>query len=330
MEEIQNSEKIRCSNCKCWRELNSFIGKHEQQVKRCAKCREKDERQKQKPDVREKRNQRQQEKKYYIAYREKKRADNEEAFLQHNAELMKQWRQNNKEHLSAWKTKNFISRLWAIKDQALKKNISWSDTMTDNICKDMMNSPCFYCNITSELTLNGIDRMNSLGDYTLENCVSCCKVCNFMKTCLDVNTFIKRCKHISIYHGGNGEQYTSIWKDTKRPVIYENYKKRAERKQLPFLITLEEFNSIRTKICYYCGKENTSSHMNGVDRKNNTLGYTIENCVSCCGECNYMKGELDMEEFIQKCKCISEYKSTCEDIPNIPVHLSVTRYENKN
>lgn len=42
--------------------------------------------------------------------------------------------------------------------------------------------------------------------------------------------------------------------------------------------------------CYYCGKKYiTNGHLLGIDRVDNTLGYTETNCVPCCGICNYMK-----------------------------------------
>ena len=85
MEEEEDIEVKKCNNCKCWREIGEFIGSNGIEVKRCLKCREKDTIQKQKPEVREKRNAIQKEKKYYQAYRDKKRTEDEEGFLKHNA-----------------------------------------------------------------------------------------------------------------------------------------------------------------------------------------------------------------------------------------------------
>jgi hypothetical protein len=41
--------------------------------------------------------------------------------------------------------------------------------------------------------------------------------------------------------------------------------------------------------CYLCGKEENETHKNGIDRFDNTKGYTEENIRSCCVSCNYMK-----------------------------------------
>jgi 5-methylcytosine-specific restriction endonuclease McrA len=35
----------------------------------------------------------------------------------------------------------------------------------------------------------------------------------------------------------------------------------------------------------------------GIDRIDNTLGYNIENCVSCCKDCNRAKSDKTLNEF---------------------------------
>lgn len=50
--------------------------------------------------------------------------------------------------------------------------------------------------------------------------------------------------------------------------------------------------------------------MVGVDRVNNDLGYTLENCVPCCGACNSMKMQLSRAEFLERVKRIYENKRT--------------------
>jgi hypothetical protein len=44
---------------------------------------------------------------------------------------------------------------------------------------------------------------------------------------------------------------------------------------------------------------------NGIDRRENSIGYTLANCVSCCGPCNMMKKVLSYAEFIERCKRIA-------------------------
>lgn len=40
--------------------------------------------------------------------------------------------------------------------------------------------------------------------------------------------------------------------------------------------------------------------VNGVDRRNNLLGYNKVNCVACCPFCNYTKKELTETDFLKK------------------------------
>lgn len=326
------NDKVQCTNCKCWRIQNDYIGKSSDIVKRCLKCRNKDSKRKALPENRNKTNKRQNDKKYYQTHRIKKREENEEEFLKHNAEIAKIWRNNNKEHLTKWRTKNFASRFGSIKQQAQKKNIIWNDNMTDELCYELMTSYCFYCNFNPQETLNGIDRLDSSGDYEMNNCVTCCKTCNFMKTCLDPFTFIKRCKHISLIHNDIGQLYIDSWRDIKS-ASYNSYSARALKKNLDFELTLENYNEIISRECYYCNKQNTKYHKNGIDRKNNNLGYFLNNCVTCCGECNYMKSKLTDIQFINQCKIISnreELSDYFEIFEKIPICKNSLQHTKKD
>ena len=39
-------------------------------------------------------------------------------------------------------------------------------------------------------------------------------------------------------------------------------------------------------------------NINGIDRINNNIGYTLENSVSCCSECNFMKNDMNFWNWI--------------------------------
>ena len=61
---------------------------------------------------------------------------------------------------------------------------------------------CYYCGESKEGEVIGVDRLDSLMKYTINNCVPCCKTCNFMKGTLSKTTFIaqahKIAEHISV------------------------------------------------------------------------------------------------------------------------------------
>lgn len=46
----------------------------------------------------------------------------------------------------------------------------------------------------------GIDRIDSSKDYTLDNCVPCCFICNRIKNKYDLNTFFDKVEKIYLKH----------------------------------------------------------------------------------------------------------------------------------
>jgi hypothetical protein len=81
---------------------------------------------------------------------------------------------------------------------------------------------------------------------------------------------------------------------------YNNYKYRANIKNIEFTLSEEEYNNITSLKCYLCGKESNYKHSNGIDRINNDIGYTEDNIACCCAECNYMKNNYQYDDFIEK------------------------------
>jgi hypothetical protein len=73
--------------------------------------------------------------------------------------------------------------------------------------KELCRLPCHYCDNPPNnnrnfgggrilTNVNGIDRKNSSEGYTNENCVSCCKICNKMKSTLTTEEFIAHVERI--------------------------------------------------------------------------------------------------------------------------------------
>lgn len=87
----------------------------------------------------------------------------------------------------------------------------------------------------------------------------------------------------------------------KPNVRFQKYKSNAYRKNLEFSLSKEEFGNLLNGNCCYCG----TNEKIGIDRIDNTLGYIIGNCVSCCSLCNKMKTNLNREVFLEQCKKIT-------------------------
>lgn len=91
--------------------------------------------------------------------------------------------------------------------------------------------------------------------------------------------------------------------------VYKRYKNNASQRDLDFNLSIEEFETLTQKKCHYCGCEPKSSiskkrrngvfFYNGIDRVNNLLGYSKENCVTCCSECNFRKLDYELPKFLR-------------------------------
>lgn len=94
-----------------------------------------------------------------------------------------------------------------------------------------------------------------------------------------------------------------------RNVVISRYRASAEHRGLAFDLTIEQCEGYFRQPCFYCGwpPSNTvkpRAHpgyvfvYSGIDRKDNDVGYTKANCVSCCTPCNYAKNNYSFEEFV--------------------------------
>jgi hypothetical protein len=99
----------------------------------------------------------------------------------------------------------------------------------------------------------------------------------------------------------------------KRPYEYIlNELSRRRNKKYPVDLTYDEFlEIIKDKKCFYCDKYliyneysrdkdgEKVSRAHQLDRKDNSIGYTKDNLVSCCWDCNRIKSNIySYEEFL--------------------------------
>ena len=101
-----------------------------------------------------------------------------------------------------------------------------------------------------------------------------------------------------------------------RKLLY-GYKRDAKRRDLCFQLTQDQFATITTQRCHYCGayplqcagepNHNGFYLYNGIDRINNDEGYTTDNVVPCCKVCNRMKTDMSRNLFLQKVTIITRY-----------------------
>lgn len=116
---------------------------------------------------------------------------------------------------------------------------------------------------------------------------------------------------------------------------YYNCKNNASKRGYLFLITKDQHNTLVQMDCYYCGNKpvrfhplvrldgslkkisyspsqahmNTAwTYVNTVDRKDNSQGYTVENCVAACKACNLMKNVFFETSFLHHIEKIYSFQ----------------------
>jgi hypothetical protein len=106
--------------------------------------------------------------------------------------------------------------------------------------------------------------------------------------------------------------------------LFKRYRANSGRRQ--FALTEEEFRGITSRPCFYCGDlpsqtiVPTGSYVNfpepytynGIDRRDNEIGYVASNCVASCKTCNFMKGQLSCDQFIEQVRKIAARKGNTD------------------
>lgn len=124
---------------------------------------------------------------------------------------------------------------------------------------------------------------------------------------------------------GCGIDYNGITAKQRRSWNFriQGYKNGAKKRNYEWGLSFLEFIDIAGRNCYFCNEEakswecfsnapsvrkdspkaNKSLYeikISGVDRLDNTKGYTLENSVPCCMYCNRAKSDLTLNEFIER------------------------------
>lgn len=103
--------------------------------------------------------------------------------------------------------------------------------------------------------------------------------------------------------------------------VMRTYQKRAIKTGVEFTLNKEEFKCITQQNCHYCGVlptceaayrreitpdafEYTKYIYNTIDRVDSKKGYTLENSLPCCLDCNLAKNNLSYSEFLNLVKRI--------------------------
>ncbi len=120
----------------------------------------------------------------------------------------------------------------------------------------------------------------------------------------DGKTFCSDCANHRM-SGENNSQYKH------GSIRYPQYRQNALRRNLEFQLTPGEFKVITEQKCYYCGGYSQDRDPrfsgNGIDRKDSSLGYLIDNCVPCCVTCNFIKNNMHFNDFLEYIRRLYEH-----------------------
>lgn len=191
---------------------------------------------------------------------------------------------------------------------AYMRNISFK--IEFDLFEKMIKDKCYYCGEDPGEFTNGIDRVNNDIGYEINNIVTACSMCNKLKRIKNESTFILTAVHIAHYNNlFAGQLYPHVFNDyySTGKVSYNIYLKGAKERGYEFKLTEDNFRDIIKGNCHICGRQPSNTHKNGIDRVDNSIGYTIENSKACCGDCNTAKGKYKLNDILEKYAKIAEF-----------------------
>lgn len=105
-----------------------------------------------------------------------------------------------------------------------------------------------------------------------------------------------------------------------RNCAFSHYKHSALHSGKAWELSVDEFSSLVSSDCYYCGsgpsnlyhepRNNGDFAYNGLDRLDSLKGYTLDNVVPCCWTCNRMKSKMPLDNFLKHIERIHSRRCT--------------------
>lgn len=87
----------------------------------------------------------------------------------------------------------------------------------------------------------------------------------------------------------NKEYHREYYYSHKLDIKYKAYRHNDISKyKSDNLISRDDAVLLMMRDCHYCGV----SQGHGLDRKDSSVGYTLDNVVSCCEKCNFILGDI--------------------------------------
>jgi hypothetical protein len=209
-------------------------------------------------------------------------------------------------------------------DEEKEKGIKYCDVARGcfTLCEDGLKS-CREC-LDDEIVRDNSRRKgnevihNALANINTKKQICCNCGKDYEKYLTRYNKESKLCKHCNETQQVQDDKRKDRERNYKEEYIknlktyYKQYIKNALKRNYTMELQFEDFEKLVKQKCYYCDyiKEGEA---NGIDRVDNSKGYSKENCVACCELCNNIKFTYEPLFFIEKCQIISKQNKVSED-----------------
>jgi hypothetical protein len=202
---------------------------------------------------------------------------------------------------------------------------------------------CFYCdakptNTSQDIFIyNGLDRVDSSLEHTINNVIPCCWICNRAKNNRSIEKFAGHISNlvsnkdnripIKDYIANSLIINTELYSNEKYP-LKTTVNSKFSGYYNDTNLTIEQFYQLSQLNCYYCGqvpsniahsaKKNSSEFYklydtfvyNGLDRIDSNFPHNHDNIVPSCKYCNYAKQSLSLIEFYQWIERLAQNKKS--------------------
>jgi hypothetical protein len=185
--------------------------------------------------------------------------------------------------------------------------------------RKLITGTCEYCGTRDhkklikgqEIDMYGIDRVNPHIGHTVDNCISCCKMCNWAKNSLMLPDFLDIIRNFKFQKF----EPISFPKDGIGRLKIPSYKSFTDKDKYGNKIstmTKEDISWLVGQNCFYCGatpqenfdrvKRSSISVKkvvvyNSIDRVDSSKLHDRDNVVCCCQFCNMAKRNLSIDDF---------------------------------
>lgn len=191
-----------------------------------------------------------------------------------------------------WEISKSTDSVASAKKLLIQKCLARANFIRDE--KQNLILECKKCKIEIKISKDSNVRYNNLTNFIQTNC----------EFCEDCRLKFKKEKELE----------NRIFKYSK--ILYNKILDSAKKRNISVSLTFFEFmDFMKIENCHYCSSDikwatsTRDSMAYNLDRKDNSLGYSKENCVVCCGDCNFKKGSrFEYEEYKVAMKAIQDWK----------------------